>query len=308
MKKSLLIASDIHRNDGVSNLKEVLGLVKSDSRAVQPETVLLGGDYAGGGGRPPASLESPEGRAVWVPVYETREFEEEVRSVLGEETRVFMTYGSHDKNAIGKFFTGPAGCGGFYVYGISFVQMKFACRQQLEIPDPRRGLYDGPDVNDEFGSCASEAAENFLKWADSLEDDKPVFVMSHIPMHLHRHDNLGASIWCDCLNEAGKKRPIYFFFCHNHTAERSSALDRQYYLVLPGQTLPVQGPEAEDSIEKELNFTYLNGGYVIKGCATLVTMDWEGEQLKEVEIKRYALESAERGFGDTGLPMPYVVR
>jgi len=146
--------------------------------------------------------------------------------------------------------------------------------------------YDGPDIADPFGKCAVQTAENFSSWEEKLDDRKPVFVMSHLPVHAQRHDNLGAEIWCDALNRAAKRRPVYVFFAHNHHSEERPDSGPNYHLVQPGETMPVQLSTRDASVNKQILFTYLNAGYITKGCAVLITFSDNGE----VKVRKFSID------------------
>lgn len=286
-KCSLLTAADIHKHKGESRLKEVFSLIAEDKEAVQPDVVLMGGDYAGGG-RPPRMGGKLE---EWQPAYSAEELKNEIRDILGRDVNVFLTYGSHDLNAVegnDGFFSGPADCGAYYIYGIPFCQMRYAYPEQADEMD-----YDGADRDDLTGRCAAEGVENFLKWAESLDDRKPLFIMSHMPVHAQRHDNLGAQIWCDALNCAAEKRSVYFFFAHNHHSEERPDAGPNYHFIRPGEVIPVQQDNKEEARDNLIRFTYLNAGYVIKGCATLITIESDDHvpDGMKITVKRYCTDS-----------------
>lgn len=282
-----IAATDIHKHRGNSNLQAVLHRILLESGGAAPSAVILGGDSVGGG-RPPRMGGTLE---EWQPVFSPEDVKEEVWNALGSRVPVYITYGSHDLNAAEGykgFFSGPAAPGDYYLYGISFSQMRYA------FPDQAIGSdHLGIDKEDQYGCCAEEASEEFLKWEEGLSDSLPVFVMSHMPLHTNRGDNLGASIWCSAFNEAARRRPVYVFFGHNHSSERRSNIDRMYYRVEPGSIMPVQGTGRELSEEREVKFTYLNGGYIINGCASVIEPDAQPEKIniRRVEIPLSGLDS-----------------
>lgn len=285
-KRSLLVAADIHKHKGMSRLEEVLQLVRDDKDAVQPDTVLMGGDYVGGG-RPPRMGGILE---EWVPVFSLEDLKKDIRDILDSDVSVYLTYGSHDMNAVEGckgFFSGPEDRGDYYIYGISFCQMRFAYSTQLEAVH-----YDGPDIADQNGKCAVQAAERFSSWEEALADRKPVFVMSHLPLHAQRHDNLGAQVWCDVLNRAAARRPVYVFFAHNHHSEERPGAGPNYHHVQAGETMPVQQASKEAYANDRIRFTYLNAGYITKGCAVLITIDMDGVQMDQpgVSVHKYSAD------------------
>lgn len=315
MKKpiSLFAATDVHALHGESKLGAVLSLILNDPDAVNPEAVLLGGDLVGGLGRaaPPGGPNpggpvlkrpmTPEQLRDWVPEFAPKALRAELLSLLGPSTRIFFTYGSHDKNALGGsagFFHGGAALEHCCLYGVSFCQMRYADDEQLAASG-----YDGPDAP--LGGAARGAAE-FTAWTDSLPDRKPLFVMSHIPLHAHRADNPGALEWARAFDRAAQRRDVFVFFGHNHTAEHLSPLERQCYFVPAGGALTVQGNKKEEQPTLSPRFTYLNAGYIVNGCGTLLTLsDGDGDgRYDTLTIRRYCLDGAEPYFGSTRFANP----
>lgn len=310
---SLFAATDIHALHGESNLKDILSLILRDSGAVPPETVLLGGDHVGGIGRAAAANgPNPGGPALkrpmtpqelrdWQPVFQLEDLHREIAAILGDGVRICPTYGSHDKNEAGGgkgFFHGGLSAEHYHLYGVSFCQMRYTDDGQLA-----RSGYDGPDAA--LGG-AERGVDEFNAWADSLTNSQPLFVMSHIPLHAHRADNLGAQLWTEAFNRAAQDRDVFVFFGHNHTAEHLSPLERQCYFVPAGAVLPVQGQKKEDQPRLTLRFTYLNAGYIANGCGTLLTLsDEDGNDTYDtLTIRRYSLNGETGRFGSTNYKNP----
>lgn len=314
---SLFVAADVHMLHGESNLNAVLSLILRDEGAVRPSAVLLGGDHAGLVGRVPsreqlgaAGFFPAKGAgghdcADWQPVYRLDELRGGISGLLGPSVPVFFTYGSHDKNAadpITASFQGPTSLEHCHLYGVSFCQMHCADDAQLA----ERG-YDGPDAA--LGG-AERGVRAFLEWADALTDRKPLFVMSHIPLHAHRTDNLGALQWTRAFNRTAQTRDVFVFFGHNHTAEHLTPFEKECYFVPAGSTLPVQGREKEDQPQLTLRFTYLNAGYIANGFGTLLTLsDEDGTgRYDTLTIRRYSLHGDNACFGSTPHENPQRIR
>ena len=200
------------------------------------------------------------------------------------------------RKAAGGFFCGPAELDACYLYGVSFCQMRFADDAQREQCDPP---YDGIDAASSGAGSAEPASARFLEWCAGLPDRKPIVLMSHMPLHANRPDNRGAAVWCAALNEAAERRDVFVFFAHNHSSEHKSGTDRRYYYVPAGGMLPVQGREKEARAAAPIRFHYLNAGYVLNGCGTLLRFDGN-----TVTVRRYAPTDAETAFGDTGYRSP----
>ena len=296
-----------------NQLTDVLKLVSQDS--VTPEFVLIGGDNVGEGGD---NFRDETGYPMGMPPFSMKAVDAQVRSVFGEGTRTLYTYGSHDINAVDDyadvFFSGPVEGSGYYIYGITFAQMIFDTDSQAA-----EAGYAGKDAADPRGLSAQTASRHFLAWVQSLkeqDDHQPVIVISHVPLHAHRCDNLGACTWTRALNDAAGDHDIIFLWGHNHTMERGKKgkpAEREHYLHLPDEELAVGSWEPDEEgkptgkrkiTDKEsqpvaqtekLGFIYMNAGYLTNGVGSVLTFSGEG-RWERVEVKRYALtedESAE---------------
>lgn len=117
---SLFVATDRHESGNGNHLSDLLKVVVEKADVVTPNTVLLGGDYIGSG---------PDRGLLGQPTFSLEDMRSEIFSTLSsEETDVFFTYGSHDRNCKDNyrdFFSGPHRCDGYYVYGISYVHMAY---------------------------------------------------------------------------------------------------------------------------------------------------------------------------------------
>jgi hypothetical protein len=149
-----------------------------------------------------------------------------------------------------------------------------------------------------------------LDWVSSLDDNMPIIVMSHVPLHVSRNDNLGAAVWCEALNKASETHDVVMLFGHNHTVERSG-MDRYYYLVPAGSSMPVQGSDRRGDYSEPvtINFTYLNAGYITLGYGSLLTftdVDTDGVY-DELTVQRYSTTGKDEIFGNTGIGSPYTI-
>ena len=293
-----------------NQLTEVLKLVSQDN--ITPEFILIGGDNVGEGGD---NFRDETGYPMGMPPFSMKGVDAQVCSVFGEEARTLYTYGSHDVNAVDEytdvFFSGPVTGSGYYIYGITFAQMIFDTDEQAA-----EAHYAGKDAEDPRGLSAQTASHHFLAWVKSLkeqDDHQPIIVISHVPLHAHRGDNLGAWTWTRALNDAAEDHDIIFLWGHNHTTERGKkgkTAERGNYLHLPGDELIVGTwePDAEGkptgkrlisdketqpvSQAEKLRFIYINAGYLINGVGSVLTFSGEG-RWEQVEVKRYALTEDE---------------
>ena len=115
-----------------------------------------------------------------------------------------------------------------------------------------------------FGTSASQAfgeddISQLSEYLSGLEDNKPVFILCHYPIHYYNSSRnaygAGAKELLEVLNQYPQ---VIFTWAHYH-----SEADPSYGTVrFPGETL-TYGPNHEDAVE--LNFTYLSMGSVRYG-------------------------------------------
>lgn len=186
-------------------------------------------------------------------------------------------------------------------------------------PPPGGQRYSGLDTLDVRGISAESGARSFTTWISSLPDNDPVVVMSHMPLHAHRKDNLGASVWLEALKQAAGRHNIIFIWAHNHTVEQGrkdeeenedAAIERSNYLLVPGDSIYVQGTAGGKSVGDVINFTYVNDGYITSGYATVVTFsDLRGTgRYDKIRIERVTVNPEDPligWFGDTRWSNPY---
>ena len=336
---SLLVASDRHEMGKGNNLPALLQKAASQEELV-PSVVLLGGDYVGGGGN-------------MTPEFTINDLYDEVYSAFDIPTcEALFTYGSHDNcctEGYSAFFSGPHRCDGYYIYGISYAQMAcatdadadaaFALHSRLlssgaqfdEFDDDdiilTKSGYSGIDIADRYGKSADSGSKNFLKWVDSLGDNAPIVVMSHMPIHSNRGDNLGGLIWFEALSKAAEKHDILFLWGHNHTLEEKAPddtdrtderlKDRFYYLLTPadlltpGDSIDIQGAVKEEVVTKELPFSYANAGYIKLGYGTIITFSGKGSSgaYDSVTLMRFGTDSVAPAteIGFSGKSNPYTI-
>ena len=104
------------------------------------------------------------------------------------------------------------------------------------------------------------ADEAFTTWYNGLtaaQKAKPIFILSHRPLHARRNDNNGAAGWYTAISAAAESSDIVFFWAHNHTGD-NSVDQAAYYVAKDGsETITIQGGSTVG-----LNFTYMNAGYM----------------------------------------------
>jgi len=250
------------RHDNALVIGEVMAAVKADGHS--PALFCLGGDQVGGG----PDIES---NTNYAPELDAAFVQAEIFGALSREVCVAILQASHDRNmsdSAGILFGEPEGfaSGEFNVFIV-----------------PETYMADAAE--------AEKAAAVFTEWAQSEEVDanKPLVVLSHMPMHDLRGDNLGGHIWHEALNgvAAGEDgeviRNIIFFHGHNHTAD-----GEEYYHPV-GTSLAIQGATDDESCEETINYTYITAGYLDQnGDATVLRVEDE-----QIVVDKYSAGGGE---------------
>lgn len=112
------------------------------------------------------------------------------------DVQCIYAYGNHDSE--GNYgitdFTGlsyGSDTTNYYIYSISQTSMASS----------------NPDTSD------------FTSTVAGLDKSKPLFILSHMPLHARRNDNNGAAAWYKAISAAAEQMDIAFFWGHNHTGE-----------------------------------------------------------------------------------------
>lgn len=332
---SIFLSSDRHGSADGNNFVKVLTKAVEGS-AVTPSAVVIDGDLVGHG-------------RDRTPEFSVADIYNEMDSVLDVRSHeLILTYGSHDAKCTegySAFLSGPHRCDGYYVYGVSFAQMTYATDEAASAdialaeeedknaaeedssgesrPKRKRG-YRGLDTKDRLGISAESGADSFLHWVSSLSDNSPILVVSHVPLHAHRGDNVGAETWFKALSVAARAHDILFVWGHNHTLEemagrppregqssdKNPLLDRDNYLLVPGDRITLQSSVDSVSVTGRLHFTYVNAGYLKLGYGSVVTFtDSRGiGRYDKMKIERFTINEADTlagVFGNTGRKNPY---
>lgn len=197
--------------------------------------------------------------------YQSAQVLSEIQNVFGPYINASIVWGTHDSSVIDDagivygqeqrssrlIYTGKNvdETTAYYVYGIAFYDM---------------ASYSNVSYSAVINN-ARYSAGNFREWVSSLppEDNAPIIVLCHAPMHTFRGDNVGASFWNEALNYAATKgteaiqRQVVFLHGHNHT------YDETEYYYEPGSTVSIQQPvNGESGSEEEISYTYITAGYM----------------------------------------------
>ena len=124
---------------------------------------------------------------------------------------------------------------------------------------------------------AADNLETYLNGLISSGDKRPVFIATHVPLHMSSRtsslynksgDNMYSSYLFNVINEAGKSLDIVYLYGHNHSWGWDSYLGGSAVYRTKGDILPVPDCEGvtttytDKYTNEKLNFTYMNAGYV----------------------------------------------
>lgn len=155
------------------------------------------------------------------------------------EAEVLLTTGNHDNAGSGLLRTGEAYVNDhFSIFMMAYDDFK----------------------NTNALSSLSDYLKNYN--TNKTTSGKPLFIVSHLPLHADRRDNTNAYRYANLLNEYGKSIDIIFLWGHNHT------VDKTLYFKTIGDEL---APEGGSKIK--LNFTYVTAGYIKEGYGTAVRVN-----------------------------------
>ncbi len=168
--------------------------------------------------------------------------------------RVVCIQGNHDNPSSGFTKTGFYDMGAYALYVIN--EDNFPWMQ---------GLRPGAEL---YVKKLAADIESKLNGMISAGDRRPVFVLTHLPLHHTDRtmytDNKYASYVFNVLNAAGKTLDIVFLFGHQHSGDYDDYIGGSVNFLRPGDTLRVPKTAFGDNgyTEETLTFTYTNCGYI----------------------------------------------
>ncbi len=144
--------------------------------------------------------------------------------------------------------------------------------------DPKNGKYGVYVINQDdymwYNSDETRIKKTTQRLIDYLNEklmygyDKPIFVMSHLPLHYSMRTRLEgdakyANYIFDALNEAGAKGlNIIFLYGHDHANGWDDYLGGSSVYLAKGDTIQIAQRNQNIFKKQTLNFTYMNAGYV----------------------------------------------
>ncbi len=139
---------------------------------------------------------------------------------------------------------------------------------------------------------------NYLNEKLAIGYSKPIFVLSHLPLHYSMRTRLDgdakyANYLFDVLNEAGKKGlNIIFMYGHDHSNGWDDYLGGAAVYLKKGDSILIAQRSQTEFASKTLEFSYVNAGYIgyynnHNNGDTALTMTSFKITDTEVEIARY---------------------
>ena len=238
---SILTGSDFQTNTAKAYrlFGSILGLMKSDGLET-PHSMLVGGDYT----VLLYDYASPGMTAI-------RDTLCAVYPDMDPENIVFMQ-GNHDNTVGGFTRTGFYDMGKYCLYSVN--ENDFPSKQ-----------YQKPGSESKIQALAADIEEKLGGMIES-GDRRPVFVITHVPLHhtdrVSGGDNIYASYIFDVLNKAGETLDVTFIFGHNHSGDYDDYIGGAVNFMAPGDTLLVPTTTRGEYTEQTLSFTYTNYGYL----------------------------------------------
>ena len=276
----------------------VLGLVpvsalQANAQTAESTIVIAASDYQSSDGSNPAESTAAILNAIKTAGYETAdgflfggdystdstpdcltELQGIVDSYYADADKVYIQ-GNHDSDSAMLSASGAHDTDAYGVYVINYKDF------------PK-------DASSSAVQATANALDQYLDAKVAAGYEKPIFVLSHLPLHAGRGDNENAGYLAEVLNEAGEAGlNIIFLAGHNHSSNYDYYLGNAAYYLPVGSSLPVASDGGYTTVTT--NFTYMNYGYVgfvrdkkdnIDVDRTLTATVFEITE-DEVTVKRY---------------------
>ena len=113
-------------------------------------------------------------------------------------------------------------------------------------------------ISENSMASSNPDTSGFTSTVDGLDKTKPLFIISHLPLHSRRGDSNGAAVWYPAISAAANEMDIFFFWAHNHTGD--NAVDQAAYYVAKNGTETITLEDTSTVVTP--NFTYANAGYI----------------------------------------------
>lgn len=231
----LLFGSDFQGNESTNNTKSVLTQI--DSKGIKPGLFAFLGDYSTN------TSVSASNKGINSLNSITRSFNS------FQNTGTIYIQGNHDPDATGGLSkTGEYEGNNYALFIIN----------EDDYPRGNTGL--------ERIKIVANKLDKYLSSMITYGVKKPVFVLTHVPLHYSsRKDNGYSPYIIDVLNKYGDKLDIIFMYGHNHSSDYDDCLGGSINYIAKGDTMKHYAYNANNkkvTITDQIKFTYLNAGYI----------------------------------------------
>ena len=146
------------------------------------------------------------------------------------------------------------------------------------------------DIEKNSKEIIEKTSKRIEKFLNNQKGDKPIFIVTHVPLHYTNRNNGGenkyASILFNVINRYSKKLDIVFLYGHNHSGIYDDYIGGYINYIPKGDYLNVGGI---NKLEK-INFTYMNAGYIGFSNNTLTDNSTNLLSISSIKIKNEELE------------------
>ncbi|MCQ2355070.1 MAG: metallophosphoesterase, partial [Clostridia bacterium] len=120
-------------------------------------------------------------------------------------------------------------------------------------------------------SLCQQTADGLRSWLNGLKQansNKPVFILSHVPLHYSTRvitdgDAVYAQLLYDAIESYGNDLNIIFLYGHDHAHGDDDYLGGSSQFLTRGDKITIANSGSRtNTLEKTLNFTYMNYGFV----------------------------------------------
>lgn len=249
-------------NDVPESLRSTIrdiGQKMVDAGYIDLDAALYCGDYSAFSGRYNYDAD---------PTYGIEALNAEVNALWGTEHETVAIQGNHDLTNY-PYDHGAIEYDNFVVYAINTMY-----RNDTDGSFP---WYQGSSSDNKARvERLAQNLDTYLTEKESKGDNRPVIVMSHVPLHFSGRvsslygagDNMNAGLIFDVLNTHGADQDIIFLYGHNHSNGWDSYLGGSTVFREAGDKLAIpdaskkSGNTTNYYTTEELTFTYMNAGYV----------------------------------------------
>lgn len=258
----ILFASDYQGEDRYSNVNYLFNFT---SKHVKPNLFVMCGDYR-------VSLDN--------------NYTESENGIL-ELSRIFNKYfgnvpiimlqGNHDlSNTYGLVKKQYFVTSNYIIYNIN--NDDFPNNQDVEKGSEETVKNTASKLND------------FLEKQEKTKIKKPIFIVSHVPLHYTDRNNGGdnkyAKYLFDVINKYSKNLDIVFLFGHNHSGKYDDYIGGSVNYIAKGENINVGGTNKKELI----NFTYMNAGYIGFSNNTNSATSTNDLTVSSIKVKKDLLE------------------